>query len=89
VNSTLAERFLYQTLKNVSAPALYGFLASPYLAGGRFYQKAVDYSVGSRVPMPKRMGEFKGFTWVISTFTEWFFFIGVSVGNHLGEFYLH
>ncbi|KAK7326236.1 hypothetical protein VNO80_33049 [Phaseolus coccineus] len=26
--------------KNVSAPALYGFLASPYLAGGRFYKKS-------------------------------------------------
>lgn len=26
--------------KNVSAPALYGFLASPYLAGGRFSKKS-------------------------------------------------
>ncbi|KAI3670767.1 hypothetical protein L2E82_53736 [Cichorium intybus] len=42
--------------KNVSAPALYGFFASPYLAGGRFRKKSCF--LGSRVPVPKRMGEF-------------------------------
>ncbi|KAI5664334.1 hypothetical protein M9H77_23657 [Catharanthus roseus] len=45
--------------KNVSAPALYGFLASPYLAGGRFSKKQrLITRIGSRIPVPKRMGEF-------------------------------
>ena len=41
----------------MSAPALYGFLASPYLAGGRLKKRWIT-RIGSRVPVPKRMGEF-------------------------------
>lgn len=40
----------------MSAPALYGFLASPYLAS--FLKKRLITRIGSRVPVPKRMGEF-------------------------------
>lgn len=45
--------------KNVSAPALYGFLASPYLVllEADFIKKKRCW-IGSRVPVPKRMGEF-------------------------------